>query len=149
MTTSKKYSINYLVALLFLVMMPAFGAESNPWDSQEALQLSDNLYASSRKLNAECRQSPGKYLDEGSSGHIEFRYHVRHFMSVTRDLSESLESGANQVETQPIYAESVEIMGDLKNYAGGKNPKAWPQVVTAVSKAESILNQLGALYSTK
>ena len=149
MTTSKKHTINYFIALLLLVMMPAFGAETKPWDNQEALQLSDNLYASSRKLNSECRQSPPKYLDEGTSGHIEFRYHVRHFMSVTRDLSESLESGASQAETQPIYSEAVEIMADLKKYAGGKNPKAWVQVVTAVSNAESILTQLGAFYPTK
>ncbi|MCP5129940.1 MAG: hypothetical protein H6985_10200 [Pseudomonadales bacterium] len=149
MTTSKNHPINYYIALLFLVMMPAFGAELKPWNSQEALQLSDSLYSASRKLNAECRQSPPKYLDEGTSGHTEFRYHVRHFMSVTRDLSESLENGANQAETQPIYAESVEILSDLKKYAGGQNPKAWPQVVNAVSKAESILNQLGAFYATK
>lgn len=149
MINTNSKTIPYCIALLFFVMMPAFSAETKPWDGPAALELSDQLYSASRKLNSECRQSPG-YTGStapSSSGHLEFRYHVRHFMSVTRDLSESLESGADKAETKPIYDESVAIMHDLKKYAGGQNPAAWPLVVNAVSNADAILLQLGAYYS--
>lgn len=149
MSNSKRTTLHYYIALLFFVMMPALSAEMKPWDGQAALKLADQLYSASRKLNAECRAS-AKYtgsMSTDASGHLEFRYHVRHFMSVTRDLSESLESGANKAETQPIYDESVEIMGDLQKYAGGLKPTAWPLVVNAVSDAEAIQHQLGAYYS--
>ena len=149
MINSNSKTIHYCIALLFFVMMPAFSAETKPWDGQAALKLSDQLYSASRKLNTECRASP-KYtgsMSTDSSGHLEFRYHVRHFMSVTRELSESLESGADKAQTQPIYNESVKIMGDLKKYAGGLQPTAWPLVVNAISDAEAIQHQLGAYYS--
>ena len=149
MSKSIGKNIYYSVALLFFVIMSAFSAEMKPWDGQAVLKLSDQLYSASRKLNAECRASP-KYtggLSSTSGDHIEFRYHVRHFMSVTRDLSDSLESGADKAKTQPIYNEAVEIMGDLQKYAGGLKPKAWPLVVNAVSDADAILHQLGAYYS--
>ena len=149
MTSSISKTIPYCIALLFVIVMPAFSAEMKPWDGQAVLELSDQLYSASRKLNAECRASP-KYTggtSGGLTGHTEFRYHVRHFMSVTRDLSDSLESGADKAKTQPIYNESVEIMGDLKKYAGGLKPTAWPLVVNAVSDADAILHQLGAYYS--
>lgn len=149
MSKSIRKTIHYSVALLFFVMMPALSAEMKPWDGQAALELSDQLYSASRKLNAECRASP-KYTGSMSSdatGHLEFRYHVRHFMSVTRELSESLERGANKAETQPIYNEAVEIMGDLQKYAGGPKPTAWTLVVNAASDADAILKQLGAYYS--
>ena len=131
-----KTIIHYCIAVLFFVMAPAFGAEMKPWDGQQALSLAEDLYSASRDLNKECRQSPKYGLDStGPNSHLEFRYHVKHFVSVTRQLVEALENGESRAETQPIYDESVQIINDLNRYAGGENPIAWPLVVNATSKA--------------
>lgn len=148
MINLRNHTISLYIALLLFAITPVMGAELKPWNAPDALQLSDDLYSAARRLNIECRTSPPNYLDqEGDSGHTVFRYHVRHFMDVVRDLYRALEDGKSQAETQPIYDTSVAIIDDLKVYAVDNPKGAWPMVTNAVLKAEGILAHLGAYYA--
>jgi len=147
MKTVKNHGIYLLLVLVFLAVTPAVEAEKGVWDAPKVLNLSDELYLAARRLKIECRRSPPKYLDEGTSGHIEFRYHVNHFASISRDLSQALENGKSKKETQPIYNILVNVMIDLERYAGREVGGAWRPVSNAVLKANGYLTQLGEYYS--
>lgn len=144
----KEHSIYFLVTLLLIAGSPVGAAEKEAWNTGEVLALSDQLYLAARRVKVECRASPPNYTGIGGwSEHFEFRYHVSHFESVTRDLSQALEDGKNKKETQPIYTNLVDIMSDLDSYAGREAGGAWPVVSNAVLKANGYLVELGEYYS--
>lgn len=138
-----------LVALLAFSVMPAFSAEEKAWNSSKVLALSDDLVAASRNLNRECRQAPPNSLDEGTTGHLQFRYHVRHLIRVASELSEDLEDGDNGQDTLLLFNELSQIVTDLKKYAGGERSKSWPVLDSAVLKVDSVVMELAPYYSTE
>jgi hypothetical protein len=148
---SVRYRTTYLIiALLILGIAPVIRAEVKPWNASDVLQLSDDLFAAARRLAIECRTSPPRYDDTGdSSGHLEFRYHVRHFMSVSNDLSQALEDGKSMVETQPIFKTLINMMPELKRYSEKKAGGPWPVVSKAVMKVDGIVEQLAPYYASQ
>jgi hypothetical protein len=147
MRTPKNQAIYAFFVLLLVGMCPAIGADLKPWNPQDVLKLSDSLQSAARHLIIECRESPPQYTNESTSGHLAFRYHVRHFSSVANDLTQALEEGKSKEETQPIFDTLIEIMADLKVYSQKKSGGPWPLVSSAVLKADGILTQLGDYYS--
>tara|TARA_R110002110_G_scaffold12718_3_gene60894 strand:- start:58002 stop:58454 length:453 start_codon:yes stop_codon:yes gene_type:complete len=148
MNIFRTQAISIFLAFMALSMVPTAYAAEREWDQTSVLQISDKLVSAARRLHIECRTSPPDYLaSEGSYNHIDFKYHVRHFLSVAYDLSEAIENGDGERETRPIYKELTNILVDLHRYAGGKRSQAWPLVDNAVAKVSSILDDLNTYYS--
>jgi len=147
MNTAKCHIANLYIMLLLVGMAPAIGAEQVAWNGPAALQLSDDLFSAARQLSIECRQSPPRYDDNSSSGHLEFRYHVRHFLSIANDLSLALEDGKSKNETKPIFETLENMMIDLKRYSEKKAGGPWPAVSKAVLDVDAIIVQLSAYYN--
>lgn len=152
MITFRMYaiSLNMAIALMFFAfaITPAFSAEPKAWNAQEVLELSDELYSAARHLTIACRQMPPNYLDqEGSGGHLEFRYHVRHFQSVAGDLVDALENGKNMQETKPIFDTALDMMPGMNKYTSLPGAGSWHGVANAVKKVDEIVVKLGAYYN--
>jgi hypothetical protein len=147
-----KVSLNIFGSLLALIMVsvinPVLADEAKVWDQEQVLHISDELSRAARKLKVECRNSPPKYFDEGTGRHSEFRYHVRHFVWVAYRLNNTLEDGAGQEETKPLYNTLAGMKEGFNTYAnmpGG----AWVGVDRAVENVDKYLTQLGVYYTSE
>jgi hypothetical protein len=149
MNSVRNRTIYLIIILMALGVAPLVRAEVKPWNASAVLQLSDDLFAAARQLSIECRMSPPKYDDASSSGHLEFRYHVRHFVSVANDLSQALEDGKSMLETQPIFETLKSMMPELKRYSDKKTGGPWPVVSKSVVNVDDIVEELAPYYAPR
>lgn len=148
MNNLSKALISLLAMLVLMSINPAMAEVNKSWNDSEVLSISDELSTAARKLRVECRSSPPKYSEEISDRHLAFRYHVRHFLSVSSELNNALEDGRGKNGTKPMYETLAGMRKDLKGYAemtGG----AWIPVQRAVADVDKYLTILGAYYSEK
>jgi hypothetical protein len=131
--------------LIMTVVNPALADGVKAWSESEVLAISDELSTAARKLRVECRNSPPTYFEETSGGHLEFRYHVRHFLGVSYRLNNALEDGAGREETKPIYDTLAGMKEGLNHYAN-KPGGAWIAVQHAVENVDKYLTQLDTYY---
>ena len=146
MRTRSKLLGGSLAVLMILVINPVLADGPKSWDQADVLQISDELSKAARKLKVECRNSPPKYFDEVTGRHMEFKYHVRHFLWVSYRLNNTLEDGAGREETEPLYntlAGMEEGFNTYANMPGG----AWIAVDRAVENVDKYLSQLSAYYA--
>jgi len=144
-------SISKLVGTMFAVLImaivnPAFAEGAKAWSESEVLAISDELSDAARRLKVECRKSPPTNFEDFNNLHLEFRYHVRHFLWVSYQLNNALEDGAGREETRPIYDTLDGMKEELTRYAnmpGG----AWSAVQRAVENVDKYLTQLDTYYA--
>ena len=146
MKNVQKLLCTICAALILTVFNPAMAGEMKQWDASKVLEISDELSDAARRLQIECRTSPPKYVDqESGSPHVIFRYHVRHFMSVSRILNNALEDGHGREKTKPMYDTLAVMRSDLTSYAN-RPGGAWPKVQRAVEQVVTRLSELGQYY---
>jgi len=145
MNIASKMTCTVVAVFAIFLINPAVASESKPWSQSEVLKISDDLTNASRQLQIECRASPPKYLEQTRGRHLEFRYHVRHFLSVSSKLNNELEDGAQKDETQPLYEVLAGMEKNLNDYANTPTG-AWIPVQNAVKDVEKYLTELGEYY---
>lgn len=139
-------TLSIVLALMSLgTLNAAIADELKPWDQTNVLKISDDLSSASRRLQIECRSSPPKYFEETSGQHLMFRYHVRHFLSISYKLNNALEDGAGKDETQPLFEVLANMKDDLNGYANTPGGP-WLAVQKAVKNVDMYLTQLEGYY---
>ena len=146
MNNLPKVLATMFAALTFMFFNPAMAEGTKPWNDSEVLSLSDDLANAARRLRVECRSSPPKYFEETTGRHLEFRYHVRHFLGVSYELNNALEDGKGKIGTYPMYETLAGMRKDLNGYAQVRGG-AWIPVQNAVAEVDKHLTELGAYYS--
>ncbi len=143
-------NMSKLVGAMFAVLImsvanPASAEVAKAWSEPEVLAISDDLSNAARRLKVDCRKAPSTYFAEQSGRHLEFRYHVRHFLWVSYRLNNALEDGAGREETRPIYDTLDGMKEELSRYANmPRGP--WTVVQQAVENVDKYLTQLDAYY---
>jgi len=134
------------IGLMLFTLNPAMAEGSKGWNDSQILSVSDELAKAALKLRVECRRSPPKYFEQTTGRHIEFRYHVRHFLSVSVELSNALEDGRGKASTYPMYATLASMRNDLNRYSEAQDG-AWLPVEHAVAEVNKHLSELTKYYS--
>lgn len=147
MTATYAKSVRYVFTLLLFAVLPAVGADAKPWNQAEVLKLADQLVSAAQQLRIDARGHPSANVGD-QRAHLTALYDVRHFQTVSHQLSDALEGGKGQADTLPMYRALVEAMGGMKAYMEAPSTSKWPPLEKTLQRADDILGEIGAYYSS-